>query len=105
MPRTPQWLDQRSLEFHRRISEEFRRNPTHLQRARETLIRWKATDPRGCPGWDEWLRLLDQGEQATLVAMLDTGESGQYLRSCTPFTRVLSSRARAIFLKQWSANN
>ncbi len=103
--RTPQWLDRRSLEFHRRIGEEIRRNPAHLDQARATLARWKAGDPRGCPGWDEWLRILDRGVQATVDALIDQGENGQYLRSCTPFTRVLPPRVRADFFRLWSATS
>ena len=98
--RSAQWLDQRSLGLYRRISDEICRDPRHLARARANLTRWKANDPRGCPGWDEWPRILDQGRDATIAAMLDAGESGQYLRSCTPFTRVLPHHVRADFLKQ-----
>jgi hypothetical protein len=105
MQRTPQWLDRRSLEFHRRIAEEIRRDPSHLERARQNLVRWKANDRRGCPGWDTWLSVLDQGVEATIATMLDAGERGQYLRSCTPFTRVLTPRSRADFLRQWSASS
>jgi hypothetical protein len=103
--RTPRWLDRRSLEWHRRLSVELRKDPTHLQRARAVLLRWQSTDPRGCPGWDEWLALIDQGTDAAVDAMIDDGERGQYLRSCSPFTRVLPPRERALFFKQWSATS
>jgi hypothetical protein len=104
MIRTPANLDRRSLELHRLIAHRVQSDPSALRRAAKNILRWRSIDPRGCPGWDEWERILDAGLAAAVEAMLDPGERGQYLRSCTPFTRVLSPRERAEFLKSWSAS-
>lgn len=103
MDRSPANLDRRSLELHRLIAARLRERPDLLAMARNTLERWRRTDPRGCPGWDQWAAALDAGPGAALGLMLDPGERGQYLRSCTPFTRILSARERADFLRRWNA--
>jgi hypothetical protein len=103
MLRTAANLDRRSLDLHRLIAQRVRGNPALLDQTKATLARWRAVDPRGCAGWDEWAATLESGLEATLEAMLDPGERGQYLRSCTPFTRVLAARERAEFLKSWNA--
>jgi hypothetical protein len=105
MHRSPQWLDRRSLELHRLIAQRVRSDPRLLDQAKATLTRWQRLDARGCPGWDEWAGALAAGLQSTLEAMLDEGERGQYLRSCTPFTRVLTPRERNDFLRSWNANS
>ncbi|MGH3954664.1 MAG: hypothetical protein ACRDTI_11570 [Mycobacterium sp.] len=38
----------------------------------------------------EWARLLDQDVSALVAAMFDTPDHGVTLRSCTPFTGILS---------------
>lgn len=103
MLRTRANLDRRSLELHRLIARRVEADPQALQRALANIRRWRAGDRRGCAGWDEWERIVRAGLAATLDAMLDEGERGHYLRSCTPFTRELSARERADFLKSWNA--
>lgn len=105
MLRTPANLDRRSLDLHRLIAQRVQADPEALQRALSNIARWRAADPRGCAGWDEWERLLRAGLEPTLEAMLDEGSRGQFLRSCTPFTRELSARERAEFLKSWNATS
>jgi hypothetical protein len=105
MLRTACNLDRRSLDLHKLIAQRLRGNPALLDQTRATLARWRSMDARGCAGWDEWSAALDRGLDATLEAMLDEGERGQYLRSCTPFTRVLAARERAEFLKSWNATS
>jgi hypothetical protein len=105
MLRTAHNLDRRSLDLHKLIAQRLQVNPALLDQTKATLARWRAMDSRGCAGWDEWSAALDLGLEATLEAMLDPGERGQYLRSCTPFTRVLAARERAEFLKSWNASS
>ena len=105
MLRTPANLDRRSLDLHRLIARRVAADPEALQRALANIRRWRAGSPRGCAGWDEWERILQSGLSSALDAMLDEGERGQYLRSCTPFTRELSARERADFLKSWNASS
>lgn len=105
MLRTPDNLDRRSLDLHKLIARRVRADPAHLDSTRATLNRWRAADRRGCAGWDEWAAVLERGLEATLEAMLDESERGQYLRSCSPFTRVLPPKERAEFLKSWNATS
>lgn len=103
MNRSPDALDRRSLDLHRLIAQRLGEHPELLCTALKTLRRWRAHDARGCVGWDEWESVIEQGLRPTTAAMLDPSERGQYLRSCTPFTRVLTPRERWDFLRRWNA--
>jgi hypothetical protein len=105
MNRSADALDRRSLDLHRLIARHLDERPELLRTALKTLRRWRAGDPRGCAGWDEWESLIRQGLRPTTAAMLDPTERGQYLRSCTPFTRVLTPRERWDFLRRWNASS
>lgn len=79
MDRTPYNLDRRSLELHRLIAQRIQVEPGKLQRARATLERWLAQDPRGCDGWRQWQAILDAGVGSAIEAMLADTDQGQYL--------------------------
>jgi hypothetical protein len=106
MKRTPQLLDQRSLELHRLIARRLREHPQRLERVRQTLARWKTiVDPRSQPYVVQWQRLVDTGMDAVLSVAVEDSERAAALRQCTPLGGVLTPRERWEFLKQWSADH
>lgn len=97
----------RSLALHRLIAERIRRDPALLDRARKTLDRWMAMNPRNRaePDLIEWRAAIDQGIDATIALMIDPGEHATDLRQSAPFTGILTDDERRAFLAGWRACN
>jgi len=89
MDRSPDALEERSLQLHRAVAANLRQHPALLGAARSTLARWRATaGPNALR--DCWMKALDQGVDATVATMLDSSEHGVIMRKASPFTVMLA---------------
>lgn len=101
--RTPQALDQRSLQLHRLIADKLRREPQRFAIVLQTLAHWSGTvDARAQPYVQQWQALARQGLDACLDAAVQPTEQGQALRQCSPFAGVLTHKERFAFFRQWA---
>jgi hypothetical protein len=97
--RTHQEIDARSLAMHRAIAEKIRREPALLEKVRATITRWRpTTTPGELPYLEEWERLLNEGMEPLLEVAVEDSERGQVMRSCSPFTGILTEKERLAFL-------
>lgn len=105
--RTHLEIDARSLAMHRLVAEKVRREPALLDRVRRTLARWRdpSNPTRAEPYLAEWQRLLDLGLEATLATAVEDSERAAALRSCSPFTGILTPAERFDFLRAWSRSH
>jgi hypothetical protein len=99
--RTHEWIDSRSLELAKAVAREIRRDPSHVQRAMETLQRWKIQRDFSPRALEEWETLLAESSLEELLALLvEDSEEGRRRRQSSPFTGVLSEQERRrIFAK------
>lgn len=100
--RTPEALDARTLELHRRVAEKLRREPALFNKALENLCRWRGTASAATlPYLEEWQRILDQGMEAALAKAVEESEHAACLRKSSPFAGVLSEEERLTVLKSF----
>ncbi|WP_312563737.1 hypothetical protein [Diaphorobacter sp.] len=104
MPRSPQLLDRRSLEFHQMLAQCLREHPERLERVKRTLARWRViVAPHSQPYVAEWQRLIDAGLETALAMAVEDSERAAALRQCSPFGSVITPEERAVFFERWSA--
>lgn len=95
-------IDRRSLALHRRVAEKIRHDPELLNRARDTLARWRHTvAPATQPYLLQWQQVLDAGPEACIAMLEDESEQANLLRQSSPFTGVLTHAERFALLKSW----
>ena len=100
-----QRLDQRSLAFHRLISERVRKQPRLLDIARDNVARWQKRPAAGSTYLVEWERILASGMENSLSAATEESENGDRLRQSSPFAGLISPRERWEFLRLWNEHN
>jgi hypothetical protein len=100
--RTPQKLDQRSLELHRLIARKLRDHPELFPLVEQTLLRWKGmVSPRTLPYVERWSEIVSQGLDATLEMATADSEEARALRQSAPFAGILSHKERFEFFRNW----
>ena len=94
--RNQQAIDQFTLAFHERAVARLRDNSELLDKARDTLERWRAQ--RGVtasdPYFEQWRALLDQGPDAVERSVCTDTDAAAALRSVSPLGFVLSPEER-----------
>lgn len=94
--RNQQAIDRFTLAFHERAVARLRENGELLDRARETLDRWRAQ--RGVtasdPYFEQWRALLDEGPEAVERSACADTDAAAALRSVSPLGFVLSPEER-----------
>lgn len=99
----------RSLWLHRAVLGHLVRDPEGvLDRARQVLERRIAkSDYPGSPlpYYRRWNEILDGGVEEVCRVLTDTGQEACALRSCSPFTGVLSDEERRDVLRAFSGSH
>lgn len=86
---------QRSLALHVAIAGELAARPEEvLETARRNVAVMRAAGPGAEGLLAEWDRILDLPPMLVAARMLDPSEHGRDLRQVTPFSGILSARAR-----------
>jgi len=105
MKRTPEFLDQRSLELHKIIVDEIRKNPDLFEVVKENISRWKPMVTKNTlPYLEEWESFINQGMEVCLEAALDESEYGKARRQASPFAGVLPDKERHRFFQEYTGN-
>jgi hypothetical protein len=93
---TQQQIDRFTLAFHRQAVERLRADGSLLEKARETLNRWRhqrgAT--RSDAYLDQWMTLLDAGVDDVERTVCKDDDTAATLRSASPLGFVLSQAER-----------
>lgn len=90
--------DLQSLLLHQEAVKLIQSDPSLVQRARQTLQRWRAQgDGRTLPLWDAWLRILDQSDWAKALA---NTQRGKQLRQASPLATLLPQATRLRILAE-----
>lgn len=91
-----QAIDRFTLEFHERAVARLRADSDLLEKARETLNRWR--EQRGVtasdPYFEQWRALLDQGPEAVERGVCADTDAAAALRSVSPLGFVLTPEER-----------
>jgi hypothetical protein len=91
--RSHEWIDQRSLALDRAIAEKLRRDPSLLNKARQTVNLWLQNGSH--PAWLEWKTILDTWPIERILDFLqDSTEEACRLRQSRPFCGILSESER-----------
>ncbi|MBU7571774.1 MAG: helix-turn-helix transcriptional regulator [Hydrogenophaga sp.] len=92
--------DLQSLALHEEAVRLVRVNPALLQRAQDTLDRWRRSGPSRSSGlWSEWQDILDHGRWRKALGRT---RRAQELRQASPLVTVLPDNARQRILTQVS---
>ena len=90
---------------HLHLFPRLRENPARLMELRKQWDYWLALPGFSCnPAYSEaWLKAIDEGLEAVERLILDEGDNGQVLRSCSPFGVLWSSPVeRWDYLRWWN---
>lgn len=86
--------DFRSLEIHNLIAEKLEDNPSLVNVAINNINRWKKQNSFPQPYLDEWLNIINSGQDVLLSFLRSTTEDAQRLRSSSPFPGIISEEER-----------
>ena len=92
--------DYYSLLLHREAAAALASDADLLLQARHIVTEWKRRNTSAPRDWDEWLRLIDQGVEATIHAMTAENERSSRLRQSSPFSALVPARRRWALLKE-----
>jgi len=99
---TPRELDLKSLTLHQLVVTKIRSEPELFFQVRERLEQFAATAaPQSAPYIARWLSAFDRGMEEALCLAIEDTERGQVMRSCSPFSGVLTEVERLNFLRRW----
>lgn len=91
--------DQRSLRYHEAVFAKLQTAPELMVRVRAKLVQWSLSESRAQHYWSEYfMRCIAHDFAGLQRALLAADDSGQALRSGSPFGTLLSAQERkAIF--------
>lgn len=93
--------DLQSLLMHKEAVKLIQRDPSLVTRARSTLERWRGRgDAHTTPLWDEWMRILQRGNWAKVLA---NTQRGKQLRQASPLSTLLPQETRLRILAEVKA--
>ncbi len=102
--RSHAWIDARSLALARAVAERIRRDPSLLQRAFETLARWKERRETWPPCLREWeVILAGRNVDDILAILVEDSEDGRRRRQSSPFTGFLTPAERKEIFEHYEA--
>jgi len=76
-----------------------------LERARQRAVKMLASDPAGARWLRDWLRLIDQGPDAVMRALVSRSPQSRELRQNLPFAGELSEAERARLISAFRSAN
>lgn len=89
-------LDARSLALHAVIARKFLADPALLDRARETLERWKGLHGPALPAYfSDWERILVRRPEEVAGLLVSMSEEATRLRQSSPFVNILTPQERS----------
>jgi hypothetical protein len=95
MPRHPHELaDRRSLALHEQVAERLSCDPSIVERARQVVERWDATQSIAPVYVRAWYQLLRLPIADIVTTLRECTETANALRQVSPFLHVLSPRER-----------
>lgn len=104
--RTIALLDARSLALHQAAVGKLRAHPELLDRARQTLERWRETEsPNSKPYRAMWRQAMDQGLEAVVALALDESEHGATMCRCSPLAVLLDEEERLEIFRRFAPPN
>jgi hypothetical protein len=86
--------EERSLEIHRLVAEELRRDPARLERVRARVRGWLADGSVHPVYAQRWWQILSRPLEDVIAAMTDPGEDARALRQASPFAGLVDPRTR-----------
>ena len=90
--------DLQSLVLHQEAVRLMKKDPALIQKALETLYRWRAQGPSSSGAlWDEWSEILNR---RTWRRALSNTQRSRELRQASPLTTVLPAGTRERILKE-----
>lgn len=96
-----QLQDLQSLALHEEAVRLVKRDPSLVQKARDTVDRWlAASDSRSASLWREWLQVLDAGAWRKV---LGRSRHAQQLRQASPLVTLLPDESRQRILNEVKA--
>ncbi len=91
-----------SRQMHVEAADILRSKPELLEVARTRLLRWKmTTSSSSIPYIDEWLEIISDGPEKSIRMMLDRSDHGDVMRSCSPFSFLISERRHFEILRDF----
>jgi hypothetical protein len=95
-------LDERSLAMHRLIATKVRADPALLDKARENVRRWQASDGSPKPALAEWEQILDGTVNEVAEFLAERSERATRLRQSSPFAGLLTEAERGTIYESYS---
>jgi hypothetical protein len=86
--------EERSLEIHRLVAEELRRDPGRLEPFRERVRGWLADGSVHPTYAERWWRILSGPLEGVIAVLMDPGEEARALRQVSPFAGLIDPRTR-----------
>jgi hypothetical protein len=95
-------LDERSLAMHQLIAAKVRADPAMLDKARENVRRWQASDGSPTPALAEWAQILDGPTNKIAQFLVERSERATRLRQSSPFAGILTEAERRTIYESYS---
>ena len=95
--------DERSIALHKEIAKKLRNNPALWDIPRKNLERWKHLKDGLTPAFEEWERVFHKYTKEQILFLLESdSEESIWLRSSSPFTRILNDDERTMIFETFS---
>jgi hypothetical protein len=95
-------LDERSLALHQLIAEKVQADPALLDKARENVRRWQASDGSPKHALAEWERILSGPVNQVAHFLVERSERATRLRQSSPFAGILTDTERRTIYESYS---
>jgi hypothetical protein len=95
-------LDERSLAMHQLIAAKVQADPALLDKARENVRRWQASDGSPKLALAEWEQILDGPSNQVAQFLAERSERATRLRQSSPFAGILTEAERRTIYESYS---
>ena len=95
-------LDERSLAMHQLIAAKVQADPALLDRARQNVRRWQASDGSPKLALAEWEQILDGPINQVAQFLAERSERATRLRQSSPFAGILTEAERRTIYQKYS---
>jgi hypothetical protein len=95
-------LDERSLAMHQLIAAKVQAHPALLDKARENVRRWQASDGSPNLALAEWEQILDGTVNQVAEFLAERSERATRLRESSPFAGLLTEAERGSIYESYS---